>query len=97
MNIPEFEFDPEKSQLNFIKHGIDFEEAQKLWIVPHFEIIIKPVRGEIRWALLGKLRGFVYAAVFTWRSRKVRLITCHRADKRLIKIYEKGPQEEKKS
>jgi hypothetical protein len=27
-----FEFDPNKSASNKIKHGIDFEEAQKLWL-----------------------------------------------------------------
>ena len=30
----EFEFDPEKSLANKLKHGIDFDEAQELWRDP---------------------------------------------------------------
>jgi len=30
----EFEFDPQKSDRNKIKHGIDFNEAQELWNDP---------------------------------------------------------------
>lgn len=26
-----FEYDPNKSQINLTKHGIDFEQAQRLW------------------------------------------------------------------
>ena len=34
-----FEFDENKSKSNKIKHGIDFEEAKKLWKDPYaFEI-----------------------------------------------------------
>jgi len=29
-----FEFDPDKSQANLEKHGIDFEQAQTLWRDP---------------------------------------------------------------
>ncbi|NPA51106.1 MAG: BrnT family toxin, partial [Epsilonproteobacteria bacterium] len=30
----EFEYDEKKSQINKLKHGIDFEEAKKLWMDP---------------------------------------------------------------
>jgi uncharacterized protein len=30
----QFEFDPKKSEGNKLKHGIDFVEAQGLWLVP---------------------------------------------------------------
>jgi len=38
----EFEFDPQKSDKNKIKHGIDFNEAQELWDDP--DLIEIPVR-----------------------------------------------------
>ena len=38
----EFEFDPQKSESNKKKHGIDFNEAQALWDDP--EVIEIPVR-----------------------------------------------------
>jgi len=31
----EFEFDPQKSNSNEAKHGIDFETAQSLWLDPN--------------------------------------------------------------
>ena len=31
----DFEFDPQKSQSNKLKHGIDFEEAKALWNDPN--------------------------------------------------------------
>jgi uncharacterized DUF497 family protein len=31
----EFEFDPEKNQINQAKHRIDFEEAKELWNDPN--------------------------------------------------------------
>lgn len=34
-----FEFDPKKSASNKIKHGIDFEQAKKLWEDPNRLII----------------------------------------------------------
>jgi len=37
-----FEFDPQKSESNKKKHGIDFNEAQALWDDP--EVIEIPVR-----------------------------------------------------
>jgi uncharacterized DUF497 family protein len=38
----EFEFDPDKSESNKRKHGIDFHEAQELWDDPDFiEIPVK--------------------------------------------------------
>ena len=35
--MPEFEFDPAKSEANLLKHGMDFTEAQALWrgFAPH--------------------------------------------------------------
>jgi uncharacterized DUF497 family protein len=31
----DFEFDPKKSESNKQKHGIDFNEASKLWVDPN--------------------------------------------------------------
>jgi len=87
-----FEYDPSKSRLNKERHGIDFELAQQLWNATHIIIPAKEVLGESRFLILGKLKEKVYAAVFTKRDEGNRLMSCHRADKRLERLYEKLTQ-----
>lgn len=83
-----FEFDPRKDRLNLKRHGVDFEWAQALWDEPHIIIPAKHVVGEARLLILAAIDGKCYAAVFTRRGRGTRLISCHRADRRLERIYE---------
>jgi len=45
MKKPEFEFDPNKSQANKNKHGLDFVEAQVLWLDSQKVEIPAPERG----------------------------------------------------
>jgi uncharacterized DUF497 family protein len=88
-----FEYDPLKSERNRECHGIDFEQAQALWKVPHLFYPTRPVYGEERIVILGKLTGHVYIAIFTLRGSAIRLISCHRADKRWVREYERGRYE----
>ncbi|MEP6891813.1 MAG: BrnT family toxin [Nitrospirota bacterium] len=83
-----FEFDPIKSERNKKRHGVDLEWAQGLWDVTHIIIPAKDVIGESRCLILAKIGSKCYAAVFTRRGEAVRLISCHRADHRLERIYE---------
>ena len=87
-----FEFDPKKSRLNKERHGIDLAWAQDLWDETHVIIPAKHVAGENRYLILGKLEGKCYAAVLTKRGEAIRLISCHRADRRLEKTYESHVQ-----
>ena len=42
-----FEYDVKKSEINNKKHGIDFEEAKKLWDDPNLiEIPAKTIDGQ---------------------------------------------------
>jgi uncharacterized DUF497 family protein len=57
----EFEFDPRKSQLNQEKHGIDFWEAQQLWVdVNRIEV---PARTEddVQFLVIGKIGSKHYS------------------------------------
>lgn len=49
-----FEYDPQKSASNKLKHGLDFEEAQGLW--EDERLLIFPLRfeDEPRQACIGK-------------------------------------------
>ncbi|MBI5244798.1 MAG: BrnT family toxin [Elusimicrobia bacterium] len=87
-----FEFDPKKSQRNNARHGIDLAWAQSLWEETHVIIAAKNVAGESRYLILAKVEDKCYAAVFTRRGEAIRLISCHRADRRLEREYENHVQ-----
>ncbi|MGJ3254031.1 MAG: BrnT family toxin, partial [Elainellaceae cyanobacterium] len=52
----EFEFNPQKSQSNQQKHGIDFVEAQRLWMdVDRIEIPAR-TEDETRFLVIAKIK-----------------------------------------
>ena len=84
----EFEFNPAKSVSNKRKHGIDFVESQALWNDPdRLEVPAKTV-GEPRLMLVGRIDKRHWAAVFTIREEKTRIISVRRARKKEIEVYE---------
>ena len=89
-----FDYDPDKSRLNEERHGIDFVDAQTLWDSTHIVIPAKNIKGENRSAVVGKAQGKYYVAIFTMRNEVIRIISCHRADKRWINIYEEYAQKD---
>jgi uncharacterized DUF497 family protein len=84
----EFEFDPQKSKLNKVKHGIDFVEAQKLWDDP--DSIGFPAKSddEGRFALLAMLEGKLWVAFYTHRDHRIRIISTRRARINERSLYE---------
>lgn len=84
----EFEYDPNKSQINLAKHGIDFEEAQQLW--QDFRRIILDTRSETesRWITVGNIQQKYWTAVYTIRNSKIRLISVRRARTNEVNLYE---------
>lgn len=84
----EFNFDPQKSRSNKLKHGIDFTEAQELWTDPG--IIEIPARSidESRFLVVGKLRERYWSAVITYRAEVVRIISVRRSRKEDVELYE---------
>lgn len=81
-----FEFNPDKDASNKERHGISLEEASALWEGTHLIIPAKNV-SEPRFAVLGKWHGKLYVAIFTRREENIRIISCHRADKRWERIF----------
>ena len=86
----EFEFDARKSAANKLKHGIDFIEAQALWLDE--EAIGVPARTghEDRWIVIGRIAGRHWAAIVTIREERVRLISARRARSKEVEIHESG-------
>ena len=84
----EFEFDPEKSSANKTKHGIDFLEAQALWLDE--ALIEAPARteDEPRFLVVGRLGARHWSAVCVRRGDRTRIISVRRSRKEEIKAYE---------
>ncbi len=84
----DFEFDLKKSQINSKKHGIDFQEAEELWVDEHGLTIKAKSEDEIRYALIARLKNKIWTAFFTYRKEKVRIISVRRARKNEEALYE---------
>jgi len=84
----EFEFDPNKSEANKRKHGIDFVLAQALWEDPDRLFVPARTEGEPRFMLIGKLSGRHWSAIFTVRSDKVRIVSVRRSREKEVTAYE---------
>jgi uncharacterized DUF497 family protein len=84
----EFEFDPNKSDSNKRKHGLDFYEARALWDDP--DLIEIPVQtiDEPRYLVIGTIEGKLWSGVITYRGDKVRIISVRRSRKEEVEIYE---------
>ena len=83
-----FEFDVRKSRSNKAKHGINFEEAQSLWTDPDAIMVPVMVEPKARWIVIGLIAGVSWTAVITFREGNIRIISCRRARKKEIQVYE---------
>ena len=82
-----FEYDSNKSNENFKKHGIKFKDAQELWNDPDCIVIPARTLDEKRYLLIGNLNDKIWSAIFTIRNRKIRIISVRRARKNEEEIY----------
>mgnify|MGYP003394359430 CR=1 FL=1 len=75
-----FDFDPAKSAANKVKHGIDFLEAQALWLDPErLELPARPM-DEPRFLIIGQIAQTTWTATVTYRHEDtIRLISVRRA------------------
>ncbi len=83
----EFEYDPTKSQTNKEKHGIDFDEAQVLWLDE--DRVEFPARSdtEDRQALIAFKDEKIWIAFYTMRETAIRIISVRRARENEEKTY----------
>ncbi len=83
-----FEFDEQKSMKNKDKHGIDFEEALRLWLDD--KIVELPARSddEARSFVIGKIGEEHWTAIITNRETRTRIISVRRARAKEIELYE---------
>jgi uncharacterized DUF497 family protein len=83
-----FEFDEAKSGANEAKHGIDFVEAQALWLDGNRLRVAARAEGEPRFVLIGLIGEKHWSAIITYRGDAIRLISVRRARPLEVQSYE---------
>jgi uncharacterized protein len=85
-----FEYDPQKAQTNWQKHGVSFAEAELVFFDPIAIHDIDPDSiDEERFITVGMGNsGLLLVVVYTMRGEMVRLISARRATRQEVKAYE---------
>ncbi len=83
-----FDWDDHKSLANKEKHGVDFETAKSLWLDDRRVEIEMSFPDEKRWALIAKIEGKTWTAIYTVRDEAIRLISVRRARTKEVRLYE---------
>ena len=84
-----FEWDAKKSSANKIKHGIDFETANNIWLDENRVEIHAPHPVEDRRIVIGKHHNKVWTAIYTMRGNAIRIISVRDARKKEAELYDK--------
>lgn len=82
-----FEFDVKKSESNKQKHGIDFEEAQALWLDYRRVEISARTAGEPRYMLIAEMNHEIWSAIFTTLNEVIRIISVRKSRNNEKEIY----------
>ena len=83
-----FDFDLDKSRRNRTKHGIDFVEAQDLWLDENLIEIPARTEDEPRFLVVGRMGGRHWSAVITYRGDTIRIISARRSRAEEVALYE---------
>ena len=83
-----FEFDKVKSLANKLKHGVDFVEAQELWLDPDLMRVPVLRDTEERWLAIGKIGEKHRSVIITYLEARVRLISARRSRPKEVADYE---------
>ena len=86
-----YQWDPQKARINLQKHGISFEEAQKVFDDPLFLTYADPDHSieERRFVIMGELPdGRLLIVSYTDRDRETRIISARPATRQERRNYE---------
>ena len=91
LNNASFEWDEEKDQVNFIKHGIHFKTAAKVFLDPN-KLIREDEEHvqELRFDILGKVGKILFVVCAFREQNTIRLISARVASKDEKARYEYG-------
>lgn len=77
-----FEWDDDKAESNFEKHGVDFIDAAQIFAGPVVEAIDdREDYGEERIRAIGRHDGETFVVIYTMRNGCLRLISAWKAGK----------------
>jgi uncharacterized protein len=83
-----FEYDPDKSLSNKAKHGIDFQEAQALWLDMDLVEIRARTEDEPRHMVIGRIGDRHWSGIITYRGDVIRIISVRRSRQEEVRVYE---------
>lgn len=83
-----FEYDPDKSSANKVKHGINFLEAQALWSDLDLIEIRARTEDEPRYMVIGKIGDKHWSGIITYRDEVIRIISVRRSRREEVGLYE---------
>ena len=86
--MSEFQYDPQKSESNLRKHGIDFEQAQLLWDDPKLVTLKARSEDEARSLIIARLNDQHWSAIVTDRDGEYRIISVRRSRIAEVELYE---------
>ena len=84
-----FDWNEEKADSNFRKHGIRFADAARIF---EYDVVewTSPKGDEHRILSLGRVNNQIIAVVYTWRGRKRWIISARPAKRKERQRYEQG-------
>lgn len=91
--MAELEWDKRKATWNRQKHGVDFADAA-LALEDPLALTVEDLSasGEVRLVCLGQdPSGTLLIVVYTWREKRIRLISARKATKKERRRYEDTP------
>tara|TARA_R110000868_G_scaffold188266_1_gene430970 strand:- start:905 stop:1168 length:264 start_codon:yes stop_codon:yes gene_type:complete len=83
-----FEFDINKSCSNLDKHGINFIDAQELWVDPDLLQVKAKFESEQRYLVIGTIAEKYWSAVITYRDDIIKIISVRSSRKAEVLLYE---------
>jgi len=85
-----YEWDEAKSRINFIKHGLSFEDAEMVFSGPCVMFVDDRFDyGEERLITLGQLAGRLVVIAHAPRDEGTRIISMRKGNRREQEIYKK--------
>jgi uncharacterized DUF497 family protein len=82
-----FECDPQESEANLSKHGIDFQASQALWNDSDRVEFTARFHDENRHGIIAQLSGKLWTAIFTTREDRIRIISVRRSRENEQRLY----------
>ncbi|HET7412339.1 MAG TPA: BrnT family toxin [Pararhizobium sp.] len=79
---PAFEWDDDKAEGNYQKHGVDFVDAAQIFAGPTVQAVDnRKDYGEVRIRAIGEHDSQVFVVIYTPRADTIRIISAWKAGK----------------